>query len=51
MELNNRIKLMRSGNVIIADTVEDEIVGKCIEIKNTEKSSIVAGLHTFGNSR
>ncbi len=44
---NKSHKVLRSGDVIIADTAEDETVGKCIEIKNAENSSIVAGLHTF----
>ena len=50
--LNNEIKIkphktVRSGDVIIADTAEDETVGKCIEVKNANNSAIVAGLHTF----
>lgn len=40
-------KIVRSGDVIIADTAEDEMVGKCIEVKNTENFSIIAGLHTL----
>lgn len=50
--LNNEIKIkshktVQSGDVIIADTAEDETVGKCIEVKNVEDSTTVAGLHTF----
>ena len=50
--LNNEIKIkphktVQSGDVIIADTAEDETVGKCIEVKNVDNSAIVAGLHTF----
>lgn len=40
-------KIIQSGDVIIADTAEDETVGKCVEIKNAENLAIVAGLHTF----
>lgn len=40
-------KFVQSGDVIIADTAEDEIVGKCVEIKNAINAKIVAGLHTF----
>ena len=50
--LNNDIKIkpyktVQSGDIIIADTAEDETVGKCIEVKGTDNSAIVAGLHTF----
>ena len=40
-------KLVQSGDIIIADTAEDETVGKCVEIKNVGDNKIVAGLHTF----
>ena len=40
-------KLVQSGDIIIADTAEDETVGKCVEIKNIGNNKIVAGLHTF----
>ena len=40
-------KLVKSGDIIIADTAEDETVGKCVEIKNIGNNKIVAGLHTF----
>ena len=40
-------KLVQSGDIIIADTAEDETVGKCVEIKNVGNNKIVAGLHTF----
>ena len=40
-------KFLQSGDVIIADTAEDETVGKCVEIKNTINAKVVAGLHTF----
>lgn len=40
-------KFVQSGDVIIADTAEDETVGKCIEIKNDAEIKIVSGLHTF----
>ena len=40
-------KFVQSGDVIIADTAEDETVGKCVEIKNAINAKIVAGLHTF----
>lgn len=40
-------KLVQSGDIIIADTAEDETVGKCVEIKNVGDNKIAAGLHTF----
>ena len=49
--LNNGIKvksdLLKDGDVIIADTAEDKIVGKAIEIVNIGTHQIVSGLHTF----
>ena len=39
--------LLKDGDVIIADTAEDEMVGKCIEIGNIGEKKIVAGLHTM----
>lgn len=38
---------LRDGDIIIADTAEDETVGKCTEIVNVENSLIVSGLHTI----
>ncbi len=38
---------LQDGDVIIADTAEDETVGKCTEIKGIEDTSIVSGLHTI----
>ena len=40
-------KVVQSGDVIIADTAEDDAVGKCVEVKNVSNEKIVAGLHTF----
>lgn len=38
---------LRDGDVVIADTAEDEAVGKCTEIVNVGDSRIVSGLHTI----
>ena len=35
------------GDIIIADTAEDETVGKAVEIYNLGNRKIVSGLHTF----
>ena len=39
--------LLKNGDVIIADTAEDETVGKCTEIVNVGGAKIIAGLHTM----
>jgi len=38
--------LLRNGDIIIADTAEDETVGKCSEIQNCSEK-VVSGLHTI----
>lgn len=44
-------KLQRSrlqdGDVVIADTAEDEAVGKCTEVFNMSGENVVSGLHTI----
>lgn len=39
--------VLQNGDVIIADTAEDETVGKSTEIYNVGKMKIVSGLHTI----
>ena len=39
--------LLQEGDIIIADTAEDETTGKACEIDNLQGSSIVSGLHTM----
>ncbi len=39
--------LLKDGDVIIADTAEDETVGKCTEIINVGEKKIISGLHTI----
>jgi type I restriction enzyme S subunit len=38
---------LKNGDIIIADTAEDETAGKCTEISNSETVQVVAGLHTI----
>ena len=38
---------IQNGDVIIADTAEDETVGKCIEISGITDHNIISGLHTI----
>lgn len=43
---NNRA-LVKDGDIIFADTAEDETVGKAIEIFNAGSQKLVSGLHTI----
>ena len=38
---------LQDGDVVIADTAEDEAVGKCSELRNVEGKTIFSGLHTM----
>ncbi len=38
---------LKDGDIVIADTAEDETVGKCIEIGQIGDLPIIAGLHTM----
>lgn len=38
---------VRDGDVIFADTAEDDTVGKCVEVLNVRNRKIVSGLHTY----
>lgn len=38
---------IKEGDIIIADTAEDETVGKVVEIYNLGNKKLVSGLHTF----
>ena len=39
--------LLRDGDIIIADTAEDETTGKACEIGNSQGLDVVSGLHTM----
>ena len=39
--------LLQNGDIIIADTAEDEMTGKVCEIVNIQDKDVVAGLHTM----
>ena len=41
------ISTLKDGDVVIADTAEDETVGKCAEIGNLVNDVVVSGLHTI----
>mgnify|MGYP000720021351 CR=1 FL=1 len=38
---------LQNGDVIIADTAEDETVGKCTEIEGLTDQRVISGLHTM----
>jgi len=38
---------LQNGDIIIADTAEDETVGKCTEIQGLQDEIVVSGLHTI----
>jgi len=42
-----KTSLLHDGDVIVADTAEDETVGKCTEIANLSNEIIISGLHTI----
>ena len=38
---------IQDGDIIFADTAEDETAGKCVEVINVGNNNIVSGLHTI----
>ena len=42
-----RSYLLQDGDIVFADTAEDEMVGKAVEVINTNDHKIVSGLHTY----
>ena len=42
-----RNSILKNGDIIIADTAEDESVGKCTEVTNITDELVVPGLHTI----
>ena len=38
---------LRDGDIVIADTAEDDTVGKCTEIQGSEGLKLLSGLHTI----
>lgn len=50
--INERIEYspkdyVNNGDVIMADTAEDEMVGRCCEVINIDNIKVVSGLHTI----
>ena len=42
-----RASFLQEGDIVVADTAEDETVGKCSEIIGLSGETVVAGLHTI----
>lgn len=47
IQVNLVKRLVQTGDIIIADTAEDNTVGKATEVINVGKRNIVSGLHTI----
>lgn len=42
-----KYQLLADGDIIVADTAEDDTVGKSVEITNTSNVKLISGLHTI----
>lgn len=42
-----KYQLLADGDIIVADTAEDDTVGKAVEIVNTNSAKVISGLHTI----
>ena len=42
-----RTSFLQDGDIVFADTAEDETAGKCCEIRNCGSTVIISGLHTI----
>lgn len=42
-----KVAHLKDGDVVIADTAEDETAGKCTEVTNVGDTIVVSGLHTI----
>ena len=43
----SKSQLLKNGDIVMADTAEDDTVGKAIEIEGIKDDYVVAGLHTI----
>ena len=47
-EITKSYKKVNNGDIVLADTAEDETVGKCIEVYNIQDDEVIlAGMHTM----
>lgn len=42
-----KASLLQDGDVVVADTAEDEAVGKCVEMARVRDVPVISGLHTI----
>ena len=42
-----KMSFLQDGDIVFADTAEDETAGKCCEIRNCGSTVIISGLHTI----
>lgn len=42
-----KLSLLSDGDIVFADTAEDETAGRCTEISETEGLKVISGLHTI----
>ena len=47
IEAKYRSSELQDGDIIIADTAEDETIGKCAEMRNLHGKVAISGLHTI----
>ena len=48
VDIFKKSKLLQNGDIVIADTAEDETVGKCVELLNLpQDAKILSGMHTI----
>lgn len=45
--ISGSAQTLQDGDIVIADTAEDETVGKVTEVINTSKKPVMSGLHTI----
>ena len=45
--ISGSAQVLQNGDIVMADTAEDETVGKVTEVMNTSKKPVLSGLHTI----
>lgn len=47
VRISGSAQTLQDGDIVMADTAEDETVGKVTEVMNTSRNPVMAGLHTI----
>lgn len=47
VRISGSAQSLQDGDIVMADTAEDETVGKVTEVTNTSEKTVMAGLHTI----